>query len=147
MILLPAELRFALNANGHASRIHRARETAFDPWPVVKFFNPLGAATWLATEIDSDGDTLFGLADLGFGCPELGCLSLAEIAVVRLPFGLGIERDVHFDPLAPLSDWTGTARRLGSIGLAEKALLRRKRDQLLPDPLPPREGGEGGAGS
>ena len=147
MTLLPADLRFALNLNGHASRLHRARETAFDPWPVVKFFNPLGAATWLATEIDSDGDTLFGLADLGFGCPELGCFSIAEIAAVRLPFGLGIERDVHFDPLAPLSVWTGAARRLGSIGLAEKALLRRKRDQLLPDPFPPREGQEGGAGS
>jgi len=147
MSLVPADLRFALNVNGHASRIHRARETAFDLWPVVKFFNPVGAATWLATEIDSDGDTLFGLADLGFGCPELGCFLLAEIAAVRLPFGLGIERDAHFDPLAPLSVWTGAARRLGSIGLAEKALRRRKLDQLLPDPLTGPDGPEGGADS
>ncbi|QCB57047.1 DUF2958 domain-containing protein [Sphingopyxis sp. PAMC25046] len=134
MTLIPTDLRFALNLNGHSSRIHRARETHFDPWPVVKFFSPVGAATWLASEIDGDGDTLFGLADLGFGCPELGCFSLAEIAAVRLPFGLGIERDLHFDPLAPLSLWTDAARRLGSIQLAEKALLRRKLDQLLPDP-------------
>jgi len=147
MSLLPAELRFALNANGQASRIHRARETAFDPWPVVKFFNPLGAATWLASEIDSDGDTLFGLADLGFGCPELGCFSLAEIAAVRLPFGLGIERDLYFDPLAPLSLWTETARRLGSVSLAEKALLRRKLDRLLPDPPLAADRQEGGEGS
>lgn len=147
MSLLPPELRFALNANGQASRIHRARETAFDPWPVVKFFNPLGAATWLASEIDSDGDTLFGLADLGFGCPELGCFSLAEIAAVRLPFGLGIERDLYFDPLAPLSLWTETARRLGSVSLAEKALLRRKLDRLLPDPPLAADRQEGGEGS
>lgn len=147
MSLLPAALRFALNVNGHAARLHRARETAFDPWPVVKFFNPVGAATWLATEIDADGDTLFGLADLGFGCPELGCFSLAEIAAVRLPFGLGIERDACFDPLGPLSDWTEAAGRLGSISLAEKALLRRKLDRLLPDPSPDSEAKTGGAGS
>lgn len=134
MILIPADLRFALNVNGYTSRVHRARKTAFDPWPVVKFFNPVGAATWLASEIDGDGDTLFGLADLGFGCPELGCFSLAEIAAVRLPFGLAIERDQHFDPLAPLPVWAEAARRLGSIQLAEKALRRRKLDQLLPDP-------------
>lgn len=134
MPLIPADLRFALNANGYTNCIHLARETAFDPWPVVKLFSPVGAATWLASEIDGDGDTLFGLADLGFGCPELGCFSLAEIAAVRLPFGLAIERDAHFDPLGPLSLWTEAARRLGSIQLAEKALLRRKLDQLLSDP-------------
>ena len=44
---------------------------------MVKLFNPLGAATWMATELDEDGDTLFGLADLGFGCPELGYFSLS----------------------------------------------------------------------
>jgi hypothetical protein len=51
-----------------------------DPVPVLKLFNPLGAATWLATELGEDGDTMFGLADLGFGCPELGYFSLSEIA-------------------------------------------------------------------
>lgn len=147
MTLIPHDLGFALRVNGLTSRVHAARETTFDPWPVVKFFNPVGAATWLASEIDADGDTLFGLADLGFGCPELGCFSLAEIAAVRLPFGLGIERDVHFDALAPLSVWTETARRLGAISLAEKALLRRKLDQLLPDPPLAAERREGGADS
>src|SRR3546814_1805581 len=53
---------------------------------------PVGSATWLATEMDEDG-ILFGLADLGFGCPELGSFALAELEAVRLPFGLGIERD------------------------------------------------------
>jgi hypothetical protein len=31
----------------------------------------VAAATWLATELAEDGDTLFGLADLGFGWPAL----------------------------------------------------------------------------
>lgn len=94
MMLLTPELRGRLLANG---RLHDV-----DHVPVVKFFNPVGAATWLATELDEDGDTLFGLADLGFGCPELGSFSLMEIASVRLPFGLGIERDLNFEGTFPL---------------------------------------------
>jgi hypothetical protein len=62
MILLTSDLRERLLANG--------RKRNVDHVPVVKFFNPLGAGTWLATELGKDGDQLFGLADLGF--PELG---------------------------------------------------------------------------
>ncbi len=141
MTILPAHLRFALNANGLTGRILAAQDKGFDPRPVVKFFNPVGAATWLATEIDEDGDTLFGLADLGFGCPELGCFSLAEIEAVRLPFGLAIERDAHFDSLAPLSVWADTARRLGTIIQAEAALRRRAADAAAPRPAPPADEG------
>ena len=103
--------------------------------PVVKYFNPMGAATWLATELDADGDTLFGLADLGFGCPELGAFSLSEIAAMRLAFGLRIERDMDFATTLPLSVWADTARRAGSI-LCAQTLLR----QTGHDPLPPRTG-------
>ncbi len=130
MTLIPAELLFALKANGVTSRIRAARQWSFDPWPVVKLYNPLGAATWLATEIDEDGDILFGLADLGFGCPELGYFSLTEISSVRLPLGLRIERDLYFDPHVALSVWTETARRTGSILAAESELLRKYRDEL-----------------
>src|SRR3546814_7390594 len=73
-----------------------------DPVPVLKLFNPLGAATWLATELYEDGDTLFGLADLGFGTPELGVFSLSEIAAVRLPYGMRIERDIGFESIHPI---------------------------------------------
>lgn len=134
MTLLPHSLAFALYANGLTSRIRAAREERFDPWPVVKLFNPVGAATWIATELAEDGDTLFGLADLGFGCAELGCFSLREIRAARLPFGLAIERDCAFAPMAPLSVWTDEAQRLGSITRAEAALRRRQRDPLLPSP-------------
>ena len=44
--------------------------------PIVKFFNPVGSATWLIGEIEEDGDTMFGLCDLGMGEPELGHVSL-----------------------------------------------------------------------
>ena len=119
MVLLTKTLRQALLANGaHRDGLER------DPVPVVKFFNPCGAATWLATELDADGDTLFGLADLGFGCPELGSFSLAELAGVRLPFGLRIERDLHFFTTHRLSEWAEAARRAGSIMEGQRLLCR-----------------------
>ncbi|GAA0864929.1 MULTISPECIES: DUF2958 domain-containing protein [Pseudomonadota] len=136
MITLPHAILSALRANARASRLHEQRDERFDPFPVVKFFNPVGAATWIATELYDDGDTLFGLADLGFGCPEMGVFSLTEIAGVRLPFGLFIERDEHFEPLAPLSLWSDTARRMGAIVLAE-AELRRITDSRNGNELPP----------
>jgi len=86
MILLTDGLRERLLANG--------LERGADHVPVVKFFNPLGEGVWLATELDADGDTLFGLADLGY--PELGSFSLEELASIVLPFGMGIERDILF---------------------------------------------------
>ncbi len=120
MILLTRELRERLLANG--------RQRDADHVPVVKFFNPLGEGVWLATELDEDGDTLFGLADLGE--PELGSFSLAEMTAVRLPFGLGIERDILFEGLYPVSVWADAAHRTGSIREAERvlhALHRAKR--------------------
>jgi len=136
MILLTPQLHMALRANANSRRAGEASGAAFDPAPVVKLFNPVGAATWLATELDEDGDTLFGLADLGFGCPELGSFSMSEIASVRLPFGLGIERDVAFETRIPISVWAEWARRAGSILLAE-TLLRRAAETGSAPELPP----------
>ena len=124
MDLLTADLRAVLRGNSTARHeAYRLRRTEPDPMPVVKLFNPVSAATWLATELDADDDTLFGLADLGFGCPELGSFSLREIAALRLPFGLKIERDLAFEGRLALSRWTETARREGSIILAERQIL------------------------
>ncbi|MCO6185206.1 DUF2958 domain-containing protein [Rhizobium sp. L1K21] len=107
MKLLTDTLRARLLENG--------KQPDTDHIPVVKFFNPLGAATWIATELDEDKDTLFGLADLGFGCPELGSFSLLELASVRLPFGLGIERDFLFEADVPLSVYAEAARHARCI--------------------------------
>ncbi|WP_343614241.1 DUF2958 domain-containing protein [Novosphingobium sp.] len=123
MILLPDTMRVALLVNG-ARHIAAQRDGLPDPDPVplLKLFNPCGSATWLATELDEDGDTLFGLSDMGFGCPELGSFSLSEIAEIPLPFELTIERDLYFVTRAPMSRWAQTARNLGSISQAEIAL-------------------------
>lgn len=137
MILLTPELRYALRANDFARRAaDRDGKSAPDPVPVVKLFNPVGAATWLATELAADGDTLFGLADLGFGCPELGCFSLSEIASIRLPYGLRIERDLGFVSTHPLSVWAEWSRRAGSILWAESLLRRAAATGGTPE-LPP----------
>jgi hypothetical protein len=114
MILLTPELRDRLLINGRLRDVDHA--------PIVKFFNPVGVATWLATELDEDNDSLFGLADLGFGCPELGSFSLREMASVRLPFGLGIERDLYFEAAFPLSVYAEAARKAGRIVLEERRL-------------------------
>src|SRR5262245_6184983 len=114
MILLTPELRDRLLSNGLQRDV--------DHMPVVKLFNPVGAATWLATELDEDNDTLFGLADLGFGCPEIGAFSLLELASVRLPFGLGIERDLYFEGTFPLSVCAEAARMAGRIVLDTRRL-------------------------
>lgn len=130
MIDLGPHIRFALRANDIERRAAtRDDKPAPDPLPVIKLFNPLGAATWLATELAEDGDTLFGLADLGFGCPELGSFSLLEIADVRLPFGLRIERDLLFSTDQPLSAWAAMARRMGSLLRAEFEFRRPSRSR------------------
>ena len=82
---------------------------------MVKFFNPAGGQTWLVSEMDEDGDTLFGLCDLGMGEPELGNLSLSELAGIRTRFGLGIERDLWFTATAPMSKYADAARKVGRI--------------------------------
>ena len=108
MMLLTKKHRERLLRNG--------RNRDQDHAPVVKFFNPCGAATWLFNELDpEDGDTLFGLADLGFGTPELGYSSLSEIAAIRVRWGLGIERDRHFHAKYPMSVYTKAARAAGRI--------------------------------
>ncbi len=72
--------------------------------------------TWLFTELDEDGDTLFGLCDLGQGSPELGYASLSELESVKFPpFGLGIERDAWFKPTKTLSVYAEAARKAGRI--------------------------------
>ena len=107
MKLLTKALRERLLSNGR----NRGRDHARP----LKLFNPCGAATWLFSEFAEDGDALFGLADLGFGAPELGCSSLAKIAAIRLHSGLGIERDLHFRPQHPLSVYARAARAAGRI--------------------------------
>lgn len=126
MILLTDAQRTQLLANG--------RQPDIDHIPVVKFFNPFGAGVWLATELDEDGDIMFGLADIGYmfgladiGYPELGSWSFDELRSIRLPFGMGIERDLLFTGDFPISVWADAARETGSIRDAERLVYRSDR--------------------
>ena len=112
MKLLTDAQRRELTANGERS----AAGEEIDPRPVVKLFTPDAGATWLLTELDpSDPDRAFGLCDLGLGFPELGYVSLAELAAVRGRLGLPVECDLHFTADRPLSAYTDAARHRGRI--------------------------------
>lgn len=103
--------------NGAAN--NHCRETdgnTTDFKPVVKLFAPWSGATWLLSEIDPDDKEIaFGLCDTGFGEPELGYVSIVELASVRGRFGLGIERDLHFKATKTISEYAHDARIAGRI--------------------------------
>ena len=61
----------------------------------VKYFTPDSNWTWYASEYDGE-DIFFGLV-IGH-VAELGYFSLTELETIRGPFGLPIERDLHFNP-------------------------------------------------
>ena len=87
-----------------------------DHKPVVKLFSPIGAATWLLTELDPENpDIAFGLCDLGQGFPELGYVSMSEIEGVTLRFGLKIERDMYWEADKTISQYAEEARKNGRI--------------------------------
>jgi len=115
--LITAEQERALLANGRWNAARTARgESTEDFRPVVKLFCPWGGATWLLTEFDpEEPDIAFGLCDLGMGFPEIGSVSLAEIAAVHGPGGLRIERDEHFRADKTLSAYAEQARQHGAI--------------------------------
>jgi hypothetical protein len=111
-ILITDEQRAQLLANGRA---HAAGQS-LDPLPVVRLFTPDAHATWLLTELNpEDGDTAFGLCDLGLGMPELGSVRLSELASIRGPRNLPVERDLYFTARRPLSEYARLAQENGSI--------------------------------
>ena len=101
-----------LLANGRQS----IENEDFDPLPVVKLFTPDAGATWLLTEIDpEEHDYAFGLCDLGLGCPELGWVSLAELAEIRGQLGLPVESDQNFTATKSIGAYAHEARLAGRI--------------------------------
>jgi len=115
MTLITKALTEQLLANGRAQRAAMDKgDDALDFKPVVKLFTPDAQCTWLLTELDSDG-LGFGLCDLGMGEPELGYVSLVEIAGVRGKLGLPVERDRHFEADKSISAYAEEARQLQRI--------------------------------
>jgi hypothetical protein len=116
MKLLTKELAAKLLENGREQGRVKGTKAERDFFPVVKFFYPAGAATWLITEADpEEPDVLFGLCDLGHGSPELGSVRLSELQSFRGRCGLGIERDRFFEARAPLSRYADAAYEAGHI--------------------------------
>lgn len=92
MKLLTKEIEKKLAANPIYS--HDGEGT--DAKLIVKFFNPVGAGTWLITEGNKleNGDwELFGMCHIHEW--EWGYVMLSELEALRLPFGMKIERDLH----------------------------------------------------
>jgi hypothetical protein len=77
---------------------------AADKIAVIKFFSPVGRATWYAVEgqrVCQMGDLeMFGycVSALGSDCDEWGYFNLLEFKDAVLPLGLKIERDLYFTP-------------------------------------------------
>lgn len=69
-----------------------------DPIVYVKYFHPLADWTWFAAGYS--GGHFWGLVDGDF--VETGVFSLEEMKALKM-LGLGIERDLHFEP-KPMSE-------------------------------------------
>ena len=68
----------------------------------AKFFNPTGAGSWYAIEFDPAEKLFFGYANILEG--EVGYFSLDELQSFKGRFGLGIERDLHWNDKTTLAD-------------------------------------------
>ena len=83
--------------------------------PVVKLFGG-SSCTWLLTDLDPETNIAFGLCDLGMNSPEMGYVSLYELEALKFaPFGLGVERDLHFEADKSLYNYAQESRHLGYI--------------------------------
>ena len=102
-----------------------------DHVPVVKLFTPDAQATWLLTEIDNCcPDMAFGLCDLGLGSPELGYVSLEELATVLGPLKLAVERDLQFAATHPISVYAEAAHSARHI-TTDSRLLEQAQEKLI----------------
>lgn len=108
MILLTPELREHLLTNGRR----------LDHVPAVKFFNPLGIGTWLATELDENGDTLYARR------PRRSRARIVQPCRDGSPgasLGMGIERDIPFADDYPLSVYAQATRTAGRIVIDKRS--------------------------
>jgi len=110
--LITNEQRAQLLANGKMSATGRT----IDPVPVARLFTPDAHATWLLATLDpKDGDTAWGLFDIGIGMPALGTVKLSALAEIVGPRNRPVLRDLYFSATRPLSDYVRAAQLDGSI--------------------------------
>lgn len=93
MELLPEELRKILPPL-------YSQQASLDPIVYFKFFTPDGSWIWFVTEGSQEDDefVFFGFVE-GF-VKEWGYFALSELKAASGPYGLPIERDLYFKPVA-----------------------------------------------
>ena len=110
--LITEDERRQLLTHGQA----RAAGRVIDPLPVARLFTPDAHATWLLAALDpADGDTAYGLIDLGISMPELGHVKLSDLASIVGPRQQPVMRDRYFQAVRPLSEYLLLAQENGSI--------------------------------
>jgi len=110
--LISEDERERLLAHGRA----RAAGRAIDPMPVVRLFTPDAHAIWLLAALDpEDGDTAWGVVDLGISMPELGSVKLSDLASIVGPRKQPVMRDRYFQAVRPLSEYLRLAQENGSV--------------------------------
>lgn len=92
MELMPENVEKQLENTGYYPEV----EDFMDAEVIVKYFFPIGAATWLIIggEKDEDDWILFGYATLGYGW-EWGSVRLSDLKNYTSRMGLKIERDLY----------------------------------------------------
>ena len=111
MPFLTDEQRREMLANGVA----RARGEDIDPYPVLKLYTPDAGASWVLAALDADGDTAYGLIDVGTGFPELGAVSLSMLAGINGPKGLPVAIEPQYKARKTLSVYAADAQRDGMV--------------------------------
>ena len=74
-----------------------SRESNMEQDVVAKFFNPCGAGSWYLMNKDPKDNSCWGIVKLY--AVEIGSFDIDELQNLKLPFGLGIERDLSFKPM------------------------------------------------
>ena len=62
---------------------------------IAKYFDPTGSMTWYAISYEPDRKMFFGYVT-GTEFPEYGYFGLEQLEEIKVRWGLGIERDLHF---------------------------------------------------